>query len=195
MELEDIERFLQENNLLKLKEKLSKYIYNKSETEIKDFIDKIELNYLPNTRINIEVWKFSPEMLRVDSMMVGSLNREIEKIKFLENWIKENRELKPIKEPKHDHIFAKNGFILFEYLLNNDIKKKGVRGHKSDLYYFYRRLFNDKYIHQKPTQFFEWYNVKYNEEISQFKTLREVKNTDKFSFYSKALDWFKENYQ
>jgi hypothetical protein len=91
--------------------------------------------------------------------------------------------------PKHENIFCNNGFELFEYILNEYVKPN--RGRKNDLIYYQRKLYDDKYIHQRPTEFFNWFESNYNEVIEQTKTLSEVENSQRNKDYSNALDWFK----
>ncbi len=90
---------------------------------------------------------------------------------------------------KHDNVFANNGFILFEHILTEYVAKN--RGRQSDISYYYHRMFNDKYIHQKPFSFSRWYSDIYDKDISKLKTLEQVKNQNRYNNYSTALAWFK----
>jgi len=92
----------------------------------------------------------------------------------------------------HEHIFANNGFILFEHLLNNYVKSG--RGRKSDIAFFYWEMYNDKnhFIHQRPESFKNWFFSTYNnEDLGKLKTYDMVKNPNRIKDYSTALEWFK----
>lgn len=90
---------------------------------------------------------------------------------------------------KYEHIFSNNGFELFEYILQNHISKE--TGRYEDLSYYYRRLYTDKYIHQKSTPFKEWFEETYNEYFTKIKTEIATKNPQRLNNYSTALEWFK----
>jgi hypothetical protein len=93
--------------------------------------------------------------------------------------------------PKHENIFCNNGFILFEYILNEYVKHE--RGRLSDIHFFYWSMYNNEpqLIHQRPERFKEWFNEKYNEDLGKIKTFNEVNNPDRKIHYSNALNWFK----
>lgn len=93
---------------------------------------------------------------------------------------------------KHEHIFSNNGFILFEHILNNYVKSG--RGRKSDIAFFYWKMFNDKnhFIHQRPESFKNWFFSTYNnEDLGKLKTYDMVKNPNRIKDYSTAIEWFK----
>lgn len=124
----------------------------------------------------------------------NSTNYFDEEIKHLES-IKNN--LTPAFETKssikHEHIFSNNGFELFEYILNeNFIKQKGKRGRYKQLSYFYWRLFNDKYIHQKSEPFKNWFMKTYDDEFSKINTETDTETPQRKKDYSSALEWFKQ---
>ena len=48
-----------------------------------------------------------------------------------------------------------------------------------------------KYIHQRPTEFFYWFENNYDEVFGQLKTLSQVENSQRNKDYSNALEWFK----
>jgi hypothetical protein len=58
---------------------------------------------------------------------------------------------------KHEHVFANDGFLLFNYILSKYISEG--RGRKSDIAYYYWSMFNDTmhYIHKRPEAFKEWF--------------------------------------
>lgn len=95
-----------------------------------------------------------------------------------------------IKE-EFGEIFSNYGFELFEHILNEYIKPKNTKGRYEDLSYYYRRLFEDKFIHQKPEPFRLWFIEKYTEEFSKIKTKEQTKNIARIKHYSNALDWFR----
>ena len=78
---------------------------------------------------------------------------------------------------------------MFEYILNEYVKPN--RGRQADLIYYQRKMFADNYIHQRPTEFFKWFERNYDVVIEQTKTLSEVENPQRNKDYSNALDWFK----
>ena len=57
----------------------------------------------------------------------------------------------PATENKHPNMFVNDSFKLFEYILNKHIKKN--RGRINDISYYYWKMYNDKYIIQKPYPF------------------------------------------
>lgn len=95
--------------------------------------------------------------------------------------------------PKHDNIFSNNGFELFEYILKEYIKPKGVMGRQSDLVYYHRKMYdnNPQYIHRKPTEFFNWFDNEYSETSGQLVTYERVKSDRREKDYSTALEWFR----
>jgi hypothetical protein len=95
-----------------------------------------------------------------------------------------------INEPSGE-MFSNNGFVLFEYILNEYIKPKNIKGRYEDLSYYYRRLFEDKFIHQRPESFRLWFNEKYEEEFTKIKTKPQTTSSQRKKNYSSALDWFK----
>jgi hypothetical protein len=93
----------------------------------------------------------------------------------------------------HSEMFSNNGFMLFEHILNEYIKPIGIKGRMSDLIFYYWEMYNSeiKYIHQRPTQFFKWFDDKYADTFGQLKTSDNVKTTQRVKDYSTALEWFK----
>jgi hypothetical protein len=158
--------------------------YSQNDSNIKE-IDFLQITIKRLNTFNIEATK-SKYQNKVYLPYINSINLWLSALYLRLN------ELEPQNNIKHEHIFSNNGYQLFEHIIKKYIKPKGVRGHNSDLFYFYWRLFNDKHIHQRPTPFFEWYNEKYSEDIDQFKTLNQVKNPNRDNHYSNSLDWFKQ---
>ncbi len=101
-----------------------------------------------------------------------------------------NRNTIIIKE-KHAKIFSNNGFVLFEHILNEYIKPKNTTGRYEDLSYYYRCLFQDKFIHQKPEPFRLWFIEEYKEEFTKIKTKIQTTSPQRKKDYSTSLDWFK----
>lgn len=91
--------------------------------------------------------------------------------------------------PKHPTIFCNNSFVLFDYILTNHIAEN--RGRINDISFYYWKMYNDKYIIQKPFVFVEWFMSLYDVENFQIKTLESVPNRHRPIHYSNALDWFK----
>lgn len=132
--------------------------------------------------------------VKLDENAIKKIDLLIKKDEEIKNKKFNNRiEQNPIPienlNPKHENIFCNNGFELFEYILNEYIKQN--RGRQNDLRYYQRKMYNDKYIHQRPTEFFKWFENNYAEVIEQTKTLKEVENPQRNKDYSNALDWFK----
>jgi hypothetical protein len=95
---------------------------------------------------------------------------------------------------KHENIFSNNGFILFEYLLNNHIRPKGITGRFADISDYYWKMYDSdtQYIHQRPARFKEWFFTTYDkEDIGKIKTADNLKDIDRDKHYSNSLDWFK----
>lgn len=92
---------------------------------------------------------------------------------------------------KNNNIFSNNGFILFDHILTEYIKQNGFKGRYEDLSYYYRRLFKDKFIHQKPEPFREWFQDEFDEIFSKIKTIEQTENKQRKENYSNALNWFK----
>lgn len=93
---------------------------------------------------------------------------------------------------KHEDIFSNNGFILFEHILKEYVKKG--RGRLSDIGFFYWAMYDDekKYIHQRPEVFKEWYRKTFDgEDLGKIKTHSQLENIDRIKDYSSALEWFK----
>jgi hypothetical protein len=95
-----------------------------------------------------------------------------------------------VKEP-YGEMFTNNGFELFEYILNEYVKPKNTTGRYEDLSYYYRCLFEDKFIHQRPEPFRIWFIEKYKEEFTKIKTIQQATSPQRKKDYSSALDWFK----
>lgn len=94
----------------------------------------------------------------------------------------------------HSDTFSNNGFILFEYLLNNHIRKVGITGRFTDISDYYWKMYNSEipYIHQKPEAFKRWFFKTYdNEDIGKIKTADNVKCVNRNKHYSSSLEWFK----
>ncbi|MGI0105665.1 hypothetical protein [Salinimicrobium sp. WS361] len=92
--------------------------------------------------------------------------------------------------PPHSHIFAHNGFKLFQYLLKNSTFKNS---RQSDIAYFYWRMYNEeeKYIHVRPERFKDWFFKEYQEILGKLKTLDLVESTDRNNAYLDAIEWLK----
>lgn len=94
-----------------------------------------------------------------------------------------------INEPSGE-MFSNNGFELFEHILNEYVKPKNTQGRYEDLSYYYRCLFEDKFIHQRPETFRLWFIKKYDEEFTKIKTKLQANSPQRKKDYSSALDWF-----
>lgn len=193
MNLEELQIFFCEFDLLRLKRKLNTYYITLNPTEKNDFLDEIELSYLLNG-IDFIVGKFECQIPKnKQELIVVWIN---EKRDQLETETKPNQKEIPIENNKHDNIFCNNGFKLFEYLLENFAKPKNQKGHQKDILFCYHKLYNENkqpnYIHQRTQSFLDWYNPLYSDEISQTKTFDEVKTTNREKLYSSTLALFKQ---
>jgi hypothetical protein len=112
-------------------------------------------------------------------------------LNFNEYKVEVKTEPKENTTPKHENIFCNNGFVLFDYILNEYVKTN--IGRLSDIHFFYRSMYDNKpqFIHQRPERFKEWFFENYNEDLGKIKTYNEVKNPDRQIHYSNALNWFK----
>lgn len=107
--------------------------------------------------------------------------------KYHADFLKET-EQKPF-EYQFNHIFIGQGFNFFKYLYENFVVKG--RGRNADISFLYRKLFDDGFIHAKPTPFMEWINQEYELDIDKIKTLNEVKSVKRNGLYSTTLESFK----
>lgn len=107
---------------------------------------------------------------------------------------------KPLKTNtnQYSEIFSNNGYELFNYILENHIKQKGKRGRYADLSFYYWSLYSstEKYIHQRPEVFKNWFCEKYIDSFEKIKTIREVNdaNGNRKKHYQTSLDWFKNEF-
>ena len=108
----------------------------------------------------------------------------------LSNTSKIENNITIINEPSGE-MFSNNGFKLFEHILNEYVKPKNTQGRYEDLSYYYRCLFEDKFIHQKPETFRLWFIKTYDEEFTKIKTKLQATSPQRKKDYSSALDWFK----
>jgi hypothetical protein len=111
---------------------------------------------------------------------------------LLNNLPEPTAELQPI----HDEVFCNNGFELFDYLLNQNVRPKGVNGRQADIAHYYLKMFNNepKYIHSKQEAFKMWFFKQYDKEyLGKFHTESNLKNIHRDRHYSNALDWFKRS--
>ena len=101
------------------------------------------------------------------------------------------RLVEKITNPKHENIFCNNGFELFNYILKEYVKP--AKGRQSDLIFYHRKMYDNKpqFIHQRPTEFFNWFENNYDEVFGQLKTLSQVETPQRNKDFSDALEWFK----
>ena len=147
---------------------------------IDEILNKVSDNFILAKKLNrsfIEIYNFIIEQERV--------YRIVNNIPF-EKEIESNSET-------HSDIFKKSGFVLFDYILNNYVRNR--RGRKSDLNFYYRKLYNDDFIIEscRAENFKEWYEINYNDDFGQIKTLSEVENESRNQNYTTSLEWFKQS--
>lgn len=83
----------------------------------------------------------------------------------------------------HDegYIFTDQGFELFHYLMINNVLF--IRGWQADVNYYYRRMYQDGYIRQRPEVFRDWFSSNYR-ELGQIKVLKQ--NAKRHNLYVAA---------
>jgi hypothetical protein len=91
--------------------------------------------------------------------------------------------------PKYTEVFANNGFVLFNHILDEYVQKG--RGRLTDIAYFYWVMFDDSFIHQRPFSFSEWYNNTYHEDLGKIKVLSRILHPLRKKNYADALEWFR----
>ena len=96
---------------------------------------------------------------------------------------------KDVPENLHPTMFINDSFKLFEYILENHITQKS--GRINDISFYYRKMYKDKLIIQKPFAFQDWFSENYSEVIGKIQTLESVSNTDRLQHYSTSLNWYK----
>lgn len=126
-------------------------------------------------------------------------------IKFIESVFK-NIDLDDLLQPKliklsnssegekvnsddHTHIFAKDGFKLFQHMLENYIRK-GYGG-KDDTSYFYRRMYDDKFIHQGLDKFRDWFEAGGYGVLGKIKSLKALESRYRDNDYKDSIEWLK----
>ncbi|MGV0969455.1 MULTISPECIES: hypothetical protein [unclassified Empedobacter] len=99
---------------------------------------------------------------------------------------------KRFKKELHQQIFVNNGFLLFEYILNNYVSEN--KGRKADLNFYYRKLYKAGYIIEscEPKYFRDWYEITFNDDFGQIKTISEVYTDNRNTYYDTSLEWFKQ---
>lgn len=143
--------------------------------------------------IQRQVNDFLVDLSGLDSALQFQIhNWEIEfLIEIFENF---NFNLPEQNQPEQNaEIFSNNGFELFEHILYKYVSPINTRGRKSDLIFYYWKLYNSKprYIHQRPATFFNWFEEEYDEMTGQLKTFDKVKTIQRERDFSLALEWFK----
>jgi hypothetical protein len=137
---------------------------------------------------------WNPNVTKEDNLFLGMFT-DNEVIQLISSLDKDNQHLK--LNSKHPNIFYNNGFALFEHILNTYIKPINTKGRQSDLIYYYWKMYDNEpqYIHQRPTEFFNWFENNYDEVFGQLKTLSQVETPQRNKDFSNALDWFKQQPQ
>jgi hypothetical protein len=93
---------------------------------------------------------------------------------------------------KHQDIFCNNGFILFKHLLDeNYIKPKGVKGRFADVSFFYRKMYDDKFIIAGIEKFRLWFIREYEEEFTKITISNNSIDINRRDNYKKAKEGFK----
>ncbi|UQD55869.1 hypothetical protein [Flavobacterium sp. K5-23] len=129
----------------------------------------------------------------IEKILLFLNNKKANQFNENEVFVIQNDVSKVQKKQKHENIFCNNGFELFEYILKEHIRPVNTKGRQSDLIFYYWKMYNNKpqFIHQRPTEFFTWFDKEYSETSGQLKTYDNVKTTPKEEDFSLALDWFK----
>lgn len=92
-----------------------------------------------------------------------------------------------MQNDKMDNIFQNKGFVLFEFLLEDYVKK--TRGRYAEIAYYYWRLRADNYIIVSPKVFQAWYSQNYNEDIGKIKSLSVLEKPNRKTNYLNAVIW------
>ncbi|TRX06383.1 hypothetical protein [Flavobacterium gawalongense] len=157
------------------------------------FVNSIEMLPLKEQKDAISIW--ITNCLKLDYS--NNTNTFTDSINFL-NILKENlvQDKIDILKPKHEPIFSNNGFELFEDILSEYVKPIGKKGRLSEIHYYYRKMYEDDFIHQRPERFKTWFFETYKkEDLGKIKTLKEVENLDRKIHYATALEWFKQQHR
>ncbi len=167
----------------RLEEVITYYEYKKDQNNImaKDMAKK-----LANFKVESVTVGF-PSQFRL-----SDLNKLENAIRDAENSLRSKHftETEHSDTNEHSHIFANNGFILFDYILKHFISVK--RGRIADLSFFFWKMHNEKHLHQRPKQFLEWFNQQYQEPIDKIRPYSEVDNIKREKLYSTAKEWLKD---
>lgn len=163
-------------------------LYDKlDEQEIKDRIDN---------RDEVNTTLLDNYVEKVTTIYINYKTKNLQKLSCLINE-KIEEKTKPNKDPKHKHIFANDGFKLFDYIMKKYVD--GKDGRYELISFFYWKMYNDDnhYIHQRPERFKYWFlnESDYKEKIGKLKSetqLSQKKDTERNASYSEALDWFRE---
>ncbi|KUF45253.1 hypothetical protein HX052_17820 [Myroides marinus] len=102
----------------------------------------------------------------------------------------ENKDLKETISEDFPYIFKNGGFEMFKYYKEHYVT--GKRGMNADISFIYRKLYKDGYIHARNVPFLDWFNSKYDMNISKLKTLDEVQKEDRNRNYSMLLELFRQ---
>jgi hypothetical protein len=105
------------------------------------------------------------------------------------------KNIPPQIKQKNEHIFCNNGFDFFEYLLDeNYIRSKGVYGRYSDISFFYKKMYKDKYIHVGIEKFRFWFMGEYTEEFTKMVNSNNTVDINREKDYNKAeKSWNKKS--
>lgn len=150
---------------------------------------KEKCNWYLGNNMAVKLELLFPFNLEQGFFMLSCLKEDIDR------WILEKTDPNP--NQKHDHIFANNGFVLFKYIMENYVPF--IRGWQSNLSYYYWRLFEDKFVHQRPERFKDWFVNDYQKDsaqkhfINKIKTKNQVKNPNRQTNYKLALKYYELN--
>lgn len=178
---------------------INKTVITHNIDEIRKNCYKILLKHRTKNSNKNEVEKLIDSMIELDYF--NESNAHENDIDYLQKRVNKLLQTNPTEfetnttvENSHSETFSNNGFILFEYLLNNHIRSKGKSGRFSDIADYYWKMYYSEiqYIHQRPETFKEWFRTTYDgEEIGKIKTAENLKNIDRDKHYSNSLNWFK----
>lgn len=99
MELLELRKFFQEHDLFKLKQKLTNYFEDLNSSKKEEFIDSVELRFLPYFRSEISNTK---ARFQNSGFIQELANDGIEKVNFIEKWILENKSSNTITQPQQE---------------------------------------------------------------------------------------------
>lgn len=91
-----------------------------------------------------------------------------------------------------EHIFTKEGYLVFSYMKEKMFPDSSKRGYKKDVLYCYHKLRENKKILVKIMEFINWYFEEFKIDLGESETLDQTKtkNDTRESHYSLILEQY-----